>query len=105
LGNGKPTVVTFATPALCESRMCGPDVDVVEAVHVRRKDDANFIHVEIYKDSSGGKLAPAVEAWDVDKAGEPWVFFVGSDGKVRERLSGPIGEWEVDEAVGRLAGS
>jgi hypothetical protein len=105
LGNGKPTVVTFATPALCESRMCGPDVDIVEAVDLRRKSEANFVHVEIYKDSSGVKLAPAVEAWNVDKAGEPWVFFVGSDGKVRERLSGPIAEWEVDEAVGRLSRS
>lgn len=37
--------------------MCGPDVDVVEEVHVRRSDDANFIHGEIYKDQTGSTFA------------------------------------------------
>lgn len=102
LTNGKPTVATFATPALCTSRMCGPDVDVVEAVHLRRAQDANFLHIEIYTDQTGQQLTPGVKAWKVDQAGEPWVFLIGRDGVVRERLSGPIGEWEVDEAVARL---
>src|SRR5438034_2044502 len=44
LKNGKPTVVSFATPLLCTSRMCGPVVDeqllVFQSVG---KDKANFI--------------------------------------------------------------
>jgi hypothetical protein len=102
LGDGKPTVATFATPALCTSRMCGPDVDVVENVHLRRASEANFVHIEIYRDTGGGEVAPAVAAWKVDQAGEPWVFLIGREGLVKERLSGPVGEWEVDEGVGRL---
>ena len=54
------------------------------------ENQAKWSDWKINKDSSGGKLAPAVEAWNVDKAGEPWVFFVGADGKVRERLSEPV---------------
>lgn len=102
LGNGRPTIATFATPALCTSRMCGPDVDVVENVHLRRASELNFVHVEIYKDAGGQEVAPAVAAWKVDQAGEPWVFLIGRDGSVKERLSGPVGEWEVDEGAGRL---
>lgn len=103
LRNGKPTVVVFATPAFCTSRMCGPDVDIVESVYKRRAEEANFIHVEIYKDRSLSQPAPATSTWSIDKAGEPWVFFISRDGVVADRLSGPIGEWEVDEAVSRIA--
>ncbi|MGH2759099.1 MAG: hypothetical protein ACRDKJ_05980 [Actinomycetota bacterium] len=103
LGNGKPSVVVFATPALCMSRMCGPDVDVVEKVHLARPGEANFVHVEIYRNLGGTEVAPATAAWSIDKAGEPWVFFVSADGKVTDRLSGPVGEWEVDKGVDLLA--
>jgi hypothetical protein len=85
--------------------MCGPDIDVVEAVHLRRAADANFVHVEIYKDQTGQEVSPGVKAWKIDEAGEPFIFFIGRDGTVRERLSGPIGEWEVEDAVSRLSTS
>jgi hypothetical protein len=45
----KPTVVTFATPAFCQTRFCGPVVD--EVVLPLAKDyagRANFIHIEPY---------------------------------------------------------
>ena len=45
----EPFVVTFATPQFCQTRTCGPGVDVVTAV--RKKPGSagvRFIHVEIY---------------------------------------------------------
>ena len=33
----KPTVLLFATPALCQSRVCGPVVDVAEQVKRDRR--------------------------------------------------------------------
>ncbi len=43
----EPIVLLFATPALCQSRVCGPVVDVAEQVKRERPDDAAFIHLEI----------------------------------------------------------
>src|SRR3954452_17940082 len=45
----RPIVLLFATPALCQSRVCGPVVDIAEQVrHARPKDDVAWIHQEIY---------------------------------------------------------
>ncbi|HYZ29358.1 MAG TPA: hypothetical protein VE570_09910, partial [Thermoleophilaceae bacterium] len=48
----RPIVLLFATPALCQSRVCGPVVDVAEQVrHARPKDDVAWIHMEIYNNN------------------------------------------------------
>ena len=43
----KPVVITFATPALCQSRVCGPVVDIVEQAKAKAPDGVAFIHQEI----------------------------------------------------------
>jgi len=48
LRSGRPTVVSFATPLLCTSRMCGPVVDEQILAFQTLRSQANFIHVEIY---------------------------------------------------------
>ena len=51
-----PFVVTFATPAYCQSRTCGPVVDVVSAVRKREAgSNVRFIHVEVYQDNDPAK--------------------------------------------------
>ena len=54
----EPVVLLFATPALCQSRVCGPVVDVAEQVKRDRGDDAAFIHMEIYEDNNAAAAAP-----------------------------------------------
>ena len=51
----KPVVLVFATPALCQSRVCGPVVDVAQQVADSYKGKADFIHMEIWKDNEIGK--------------------------------------------------
>ena len=51
----KPVVITFATPLLCASRVCGPVVDIVEQVKATAPKDVAFIHQEIYKDNQVNK--------------------------------------------------
>src|SRR5439155_11120157 len=47
LKNGKPTVVAFATPLLCESKLCGPVVDEVLLPYQKiGPDKASLIHAE-----------------------------------------------------------
>jgi hypothetical protein len=100
-----PFVVAFATPAYCQSRTCGPVVDVVSAV--RRKHAASgirFIHVEIYEDNDPAKGENQwVKEWNLPS--EPWIFLVGPDGKVRERLEGTASVRELDTAVREHLGS
>jgi hypothetical protein len=40
----KPVVLTFATPQLCQSRVCGPVVDIVEQARAAMGDKVAFIH-------------------------------------------------------------
>ena len=50
-----PIVLLFATPQFCQSRVCGPVVDVAEQVNEEYGDEAEFIHMEIYNDNDPGK--------------------------------------------------
>ena len=54
----RPTILLFATPALCQSRVCGPVVDIAEQVKARRGDDAAFIHQEIFRDNEVDRKDP-----------------------------------------------
>ena len=69
----KPVVLLFATPALCQSRVCGPVVDIAEQVKRDRGDEAAFIHMEIYNDNPANEgLRPQVQAYGLPT--EPWLF-------------------------------
>ena len=97
----KPVVLVFATPAFCQSRVCGPVVDAAEQVKDETGDGVEFIHMEIYEDNDPGKgFRPQVEAFGLPT--EPWVFLIGSDGRIKERLEGAFGVEELGQAVERL---
>jgi hypothetical protein len=94
-----PFVVAFATPAYCQSRTCGPIVDVVSSVRAKHAASGiRFIHVEIYEDNDPAKGENRwVKEWNLPS--EPWIFLVGRDGKVRERFEGTASVRELDTAV------
>jgi hypothetical protein len=98
LANGLPTVVVFATPQLCTSRMCGPVVD--EVLHVYDsvgRSKANFIHVEIYPDRDANKPTPAFLRWGFES--EPWTLVIDRAGIIRGRFEGPVVAPEVTAAL------
>jgi len=103
LGDGIPTVITFATPAYCTSALCGPTLDVVRAV-MPEFPDLDFVHVEVYDlaAAAGGSLeaVPAVEAWNLPS--EPWVFVVDAGGIVTARFEGALGADELRSALSDL---
>jgi hypothetical protein len=95
----QPFVAVFATPKYCASRLCGPTVQLVEAVQKNMKDTPmRFIHVEIYNgnDPSAGPN-PWVQQWALPS--EPWVFVVGADGKIRSKFEGAVGLAELEQAA------
>lgn len=97
----KPVVLLFATPALCQSRVCGPVVDVAEQVKRDRGDDAAFIQMEIYEDNKPPRLRPQVEAYGLPT--EPWLFVIGCDGRVDTRIEGAFSAAELEAAIDRVA--
>ena len=99
----KPTVLLFATAALCQSRVCGPVIDLTEQVKSERGDEVAFVHQEIYVDNQIDKgQRPAVAAWNLPT--EPWLFVVGADGRVAARLEGAFSEDELNEAIDAAVG-
>jgi hypothetical protein len=98
LRSGKPTVLSFATPLLCSSRMCGPVIDeVMLTAQKLGKDKANLIHLEIYPQRDTGKPAPLYKAWGLQS--EPWTVVIDRDGIIRARSEGPMVASEIQAAL------
>lgn len=94
----KPTVLIFATPALCQSRVCGPVVDVAQQVADEFKGKADFIHQEVYVDNQVSKgVRPQLSAFDLHT--EPWTFLIDRNGVVRDRIEGAYGVSELEQAM------
>lgn len=98
----EPVVLLFATPALCQSRVCGPVVDVAEQVKRDRDEDAAFIHMEIFEDNTPPEPRPQVEAYRLRT--EPWLFVIDEEGKVDTRIEGAFSVAELDIALNRVSG-
>jgi hypothetical protein len=94
----KPTVLLFATAALCQSRVCGPVIDVTEQVKAERGDSVAFVHQEIYVDNQIDKgQRPSVAAYGLPT--EPWAFIIGADGRVVARFEGAFSAEELNAAI------
>jgi hypothetical protein len=94
----KPTVLVFATPLLCQSRVCGPVVDIEAEVESEFRDKADFIHMEIYNENEVAKgFRPQVGAFHLPT--EPWLFVVNRKGKVVARIEGAFSADELRAAV------
>jgi hypothetical protein len=96
----EPIVLLFATPQFCQSRVCGPVVDVAEQAKHEYGDKAAFIHMEIYNDNDPGKkVRPQVRAFHLPT--EPWLFTIDRDGVVSDAVEGAFGLELMHEAVDR----
>ena len=100
--SGRPSVIIFATPAFCLSRICGPTKDVVDELFEQYKGGVNFIHVEPYeldKARSGEGLfaVPAFSEWGLRS--EPWVFLVDSQGNIAAKFEAVVTMDELKAAL------
>jgi hypothetical protein len=105
----KPIILVFATPALCQSRVCGPVVDIAEEVKSEHKGEAAFIHMEIYNNNTIAQgclegtrlvnecLRPQVLAYHLPS--EPWAFAIDRHGKIVARLEGAFSKSELENAL------
>jgi hypothetical protein len=95
----EPIVLLFATPQFCQSRVCGPVVDVAEQVKQEYGDKAAFIHMEIWKenDPSTKAVRPQVRAFGLPD--EPWLFTINRQGTVSSAVEGAFGSELLTGAV------
>jgi len=97
----EPIVLLFATPQFCQSRVCGPVVDVAEQVKEEYGDEAAFIHMEIYNDNDPEKgVRPQVRAFRLP--GEPWLFAIDRNGVIQDEVEGAFGVDLLTEVVREL---
>jgi hypothetical protein len=94
----KPVALLFATPQLCQSRVCGPVVDVAQQLKARYGDRVEFIHQEVYKDNKPeAGLREPLQRFRLPT--EPWLFVVGRDGRITARMEGSFGLAAFEAAI------
>jgi hypothetical protein len=94
----KPILLIFATPQFCQSRVCGPTVDIAEEVKSRIGDEAAFIHMEVFNGNDPGKgVRPQLRAFHLET--EPWAFVIDRDGRIGARFEGAFAADELAQAV------
>jgi hypothetical protein len=95
----RPIILLFATPALCQSRVCGPVVDIAEQVrHAMPSNDTAWIHMEIYNDNNLNKgYRPQLLKYSLP--GEPWLFAINREGRIAAELEGAYSADELTKAV------
>jgi hypothetical protein len=99
----RPIVLLFATPALCQSRVCGPVVDVAEEVKHEMGRGVDFIHMEVYNGNNASNgYRPQLLAFGLRT--EPWLFVIDRKGIIRTRIEGAFSAAELANAVRQVAG-
>jgi hypothetical protein len=94
----RPVALLMSTPALCQSRVCGPVTDVAVEVEKEYGDRMTFIHQEVFVDNDLTKgYRPPLRAFKLSS--EPWLFTVDRRGVIAARLQGAFGGRDFRRAV------
>jgi hypothetical protein len=94
----RPVALLFATPALCQSRVCGPVTDIAAQLQTVYGNRVAFIHNEVYVGNDVSKgLRPQLKAFGLTT--EPWLFAIDRHGRVAARLEGAFGIAEFRQAI------
>ena len=101
---GRPALVLFATPVYCQSLFCGPTLDAVQTLAADHAGQAEFIHVEIWKDYDKSIVNEAAADWLLREGNltEPWLYLIGGDGTILERWGPLFDPGEVAAALDAL---
>lgn len=101
VAEGRPVVLLFATPAYCQTAMCGPAVSNLDEIRGEQDwGDVAFIHVEIYSDE-GQTVTQPVQEWGLPS--EPWLFTIDREGTIVDRLDSVLIPDEMREMATAVA--
>jgi hypothetical protein len=102
LAAGHPVAVQFATPALCQSKFCGPVLSNLVAVSGPWRGRVAFVHAEIYTDLTGQTSTPAVKAWGLQH--EPMLYLGDTSGTIVARIDNLYDQDEARAALTKAFG-
>jgi hypothetical protein len=102
LAAGRPVALQFATPALCQSKFCGPVLSNLVAVSGPWRDRVAFIHSEIYTDLTGQNSTQAVKAWGLQH--EPMLYLGDTSGRIVARVDNLYDQDEARAALTKAYG-
>ena len=87
----RAALVLFATPVYCQSQFCGPETDELQRMATSGPKNADYIHIEIYKDFAKNQVNAAAKQWVIrpNAASDPWLFVIAPDGTIADRW-GPL---------------
>jgi hypothetical protein len=103
LAAGKPVVLLVASPAYCQTAICGPVLDNLMAI-VGERDDISVIHAEVYRDPksapdlASAALAGLPEAYELDF--EPVLYVTDAAGEVTARADVIVDSSEMADLIG-----
>jgi hypothetical protein len=113
--SGQPSLIVFATPAFCQTAVCGPALDMVQTVAADYRDRVTFVHVEPYllkqtenglqPDLKGGRLQPVLALKEWGLLTEPYIFVVDAQGNVSAGFEGMAGADELRAALDAVTAS
>ena len=99
----EPIVLLFATPQFCQSRVCGPVVDVAEQVkqeYGARPPSSTWRSTR--KTTRAWEVRPQVRAFHLPS--EPWLFAIDREGRVSSAIEGAFGLEELTRVVKKAGG-
>lgn len=101
---GRAFVVIVATPAYCKSKFCGPIIDAARPVAAKFP-NVPFVHLEVWRDFQKKEVSRHAAEWILPNGAEgqePWVFVVGSDGKIVARYDNVVSMSQLEADIERL---
>lgn len=103
----KPIAFLIATPAYCQTAICGPVLDVLVGATKAFEDRVTFVHAEVYRSGAeaakkgpAAQKAPVVDAFHL--LFEPSLTLIAPDGTVQSRLDTIYDADELDKALTQL---
>ncbi len=100
----RPVILLIATPAFCQTVICGPVVDLlIEAAAAR--DDLSVVHAEVWRNAEAvftpDGATPVIETYALGY--EPSLYVADGSGVVTARLDLAWDRTELDAALATLA--
>ena len=99
---GKPALVLFAVPGFCESRLCGPELEIMRKLLPKYQSKAEFIHIEFYENPGASARVPVQAVVDWNLRSEPWFFVIDAKGLIAAKFEGPASLQELEEALQKV---
>ncbi|HEV2808770.1 MAG TPA: hypothetical protein VGV93_00020 [Acidimicrobiales bacterium] len=102
IGGDKAIALLIATPAYCQTAICGPVLDLLVSRAPEFADTVTMIHAEVYisEEEAGKTTTDVVRAYGL--AWEPSLFLALPDGTIAQRLDYTFDERELDQALSTL---